>query len=171
MNIQQALNILGLTGELSVDDVKKAYRKLANKYHPDKNSFNVELMKAINTAKDYLMDNLDKINSFQSLNQDEQYNFTEELAEILAQLNNLNGIVFEVIGNWVWISGNTKEHKDKLNELSCKWAPKKKMWFYRPEEHKSLWNRSEKTLEDIREAYGTSGKFKTKGAYRVSNQA
>lgn len=36
------------------------------------------------------------------------------------------GIVYEVIGNWVWISGEIKEYKDILKEMGCKWVFKKK---------------------------------------------
>ncbi|MER1924091.1 DnaJ domain-containing protein, partial [Proteus mirabilis] len=34
MTIQEALNIFGLAGELTEDDIKKAYKKSALKYHP-----------------------------------------------------------------------------------------------------------------------------------------
>lgn len=37
MNKTEALNILGLTSESSIDEVKKSYRKLALQYHPDRN--------------------------------------------------------------------------------------------------------------------------------------
>jgi hypothetical protein len=31
------------------------------------------------------------------------------------------------------------------------------MWYYRPEEHRSTWNRREHTIDEIRVMYGTSG--------------
>ncbi|WP_163372778.1 J domain-containing protein [Endozoicomonas acroporae] len=39
---RQSLNALGLSEGASLNDVKKAYRKLALRCHPDKNPGNVE---------------------------------------------------------------------------------------------------------------------------------
>lgn len=37
MNINEALNILNLSGSVTKADIAKAYKRLAVKYHPDKN--------------------------------------------------------------------------------------------------------------------------------------
>lgn len=171
MNIQEALNIFGLSGDLTENDIKKAYKKAALKYHPDRNPLGTELMKAVNAAFDFLMNNLENINKFQSEDKQDHYNYTEELEEILSTLSGLMGIVYEVIGNWVWISGETKEHKEILKKIGCKWAIKKKQWFYRPEEHKSRRNRKEHSIDEIREMYGTNGQRAAKGWQRVENRA
>lgn len=171
MNVQEALNVFGLSGVLSKEDIKATYKKLALKYHPDRNPLGGELMKAVNAAFDFLIANLDKINQFQSADENERYNYGEELERVLTELNSLVGIVVEVIGNWVWISGNTKEHKDALKTLGCKWASQKKQWFFRPEEHKSRWNRKEHSIDEIREMYGTGGKHKAHGRKTVENRA
>ncbi|EEJ0020644.1 J domain-containing protein [Salmonella enterica subsp. enterica] len=167
MNIQEALNVFGLSGELTEKDIKIAYRKAALKYHPDRNPLGAELMKAVNAAFDFLMENIDKINQFQSTEENKRYDYCENMESVLTVLSGLTGIVYEVIGNWIWISGDTKTHKDTLHKLNCKWASKKKQWFYRPEEHKSRWNRKEHSIDEIREMYGTAGKHKAKGWRRV----
>lgn len=174
MNIQQALNIFGLSGELTKEDIKKAYKRASLKNHPDRNKDNPvaeELMKAINTAFDFLMANFEKINQYQSADESARYNYGDELEKVLNELNGMAGITFEVLGNWVWISGDTKTHKDALKVLGCKWASQKKKWFYRPEEHKSLRNRKEHSMEEIRAMYGTDGKRNAWGRKSVEHRA
>ncbi|EBU7534950.1 J domain-containing protein [Salmonella enterica subsp. enterica serovar Poona] len=171
MNIQEALNIFGLSGELTEKDIKTAYKKAALKYHPDRNPLGAELMKAVNSAFDFLMANIDKINQCQSNDENAHYNYAEELEKVLNLLSGLSGVIYEVIGNWIWISGDTKEHKDVLKEMGCKWAAKKKQWFYRPEEHKSRRNRKEHSIDEIREMYGTTGQRKAAGWRRIEASA
>ncbi|EBR7327618.1 DnaJ domain-containing protein [Serratia sp. JKS296] len=163
MNIQEALNVFGLTGEVNQAELKKAFKRLAVKYHPDKNPIGAEMMKMVNAAYEFLVNNLEKIKQFQSMNEDDIYNYGEEIESVLKTLVTMEGVIFEVIGNWVWIRGETRNHKDMLKALKCKWAPTKKEWYYRPEEHKSIYNRKTHTIEEIREMYGTSGQRKARG--------
>lgn len=171
MNIQESLNVLGLSGDVTENEIKKAFKKLAVKYHPDKNPLGAEMMKMINAAKDFLMLHLDKIAGFQSQEPEAYYDYSEEMEKVLNALQALSGVVFEVIGNWVWISGETKEHKETFKELGCRWAFKKKQWFYRPEEHKSTYNRRERSIDEIREMYGTNGARKASGTKAVESRA
>jgi molecular chaperone DnaJ len=48
--------ILGVSKDASDDDIKKAYRKLAHKYHPDKKDGDEEKFKEINSAYQVLSD-------------------------------------------------------------------------------------------------------------------
>lgn len=55
MTLKEALDILGLDSDASPKDVKKAFRKLAKRYHPDKTSTsNTETMfRRVNEAYEY----------------------------------------------------------------------------------------------------------------------
>ena len=48
MNINEALNVLNLKGTVSKEELAKAYKRMAIKYHPDKNPSGAEMMKIIN---------------------------------------------------------------------------------------------------------------------------
>lgn len=50
-------NILGIGKDASAEDVKKAYRKLAHKFHPDMSGGNEQKFKEINEAYQILSDN------------------------------------------------------------------------------------------------------------------
>ena len=65
--ISQALQVLGLTSNATEQDIKKVFRKLAKKYHPDvcKNSECIDKFKKINEAyeilKEYKMQRVKKV--------------------------------------------------------------------------------------------------------------
>ncbi|MBS0350596.1 MAG: hypothetical protein JSR33_05305 [Proteobacteria bacterium] len=78
-------------------------------------------------------------------------------AEMLNQaLNAIMGLPLkiEICGAWVWLSGDTRPHKELLKQHGFRWAPKKERWFYRPEEYRSS-NRGEWSMEKIRTKYGS----------------
>jgi len=54
MNVKDAAKVLGLNGEITPEDVTRAYRKAAAKYHPDRNPGGEEMMKAVNAAYEAL---------------------------------------------------------------------------------------------------------------------
>ena len=74
-------------------------------------------------------------------------------------------IEIEVVGKWIWISGDTKAIKETLKNLGFKWASKKMMWYYG--ELLKCSSRKEKSIEEIRATYGTQ-KVQTKKSERIA---
>jgi hypothetical protein len=102
-------------------------------------------------------------NSFFKFRKDSDENSTEEAncmefiryMDIIIQRINLEGLIIEIIGDWIWCSGLTYPYRKQLREIGFLFAPNKVMWFYRPAEYKSL-NRKPLDIETIRKMYGSN---------------
>lgn len=61
-----------------------------------------------------------------------KYNFSEDekLREVLQSIITLQNINIEIVGCWIWVDGNTYEHKDTLKALGFKWAREKRSGIF-----------------------------------------
>lgn len=66
----------------------------------------------------------------------------------------LDGIVIEICGSSIWLSGNTKEHREVLKTAGYKYAPKKVMWSFCG--GKRSFSRDKFSMDDIRSAHGSA---------------
>ncbi len=148
MNVYDAAKILGITGEINPKIVKSSFREACKKYHPDVNPAGEELMKLVNEAYEILKDHKGE-------SRDQQSDYSDLLSEALNAIIHLEDLIIEICGAWIWITGNTKTHKELLKESGFRWASKKKAWYFRPEEYRSS-SRGKKSLNDIRAKYGSS---------------
>lgn len=153
MNINEALNVLNLTGTVSKAEITKAYKKLAVKYHPDRNPTGAEMMKVINAAYEFLK-GLER-EEITHTDTENAYNYSEDLEAVIFEVLKMKGVVIEICGNWIWLSGETKAFKDQIKALGFFWAGKKAKWYYRPAEHKSRRHKAW-DMDQIRNKYGSS---------------
>lgn len=149
MKRNDAASILGLTGEVTPDVVKAAFRRAAKKYHPDINPAGAQMMQVINEAFETLKDFAGTLDD-----ESQEEGYPEALNEALQAIINLEGLVIEICGSWVWVTGNTYEHKGALKKAGYRYAPQKQAWHYRPENWKSA-SRGNTTLAEIREKFGS----------------
>lgn len=154
MKLQDALNILGIQGEnVTLEICKEAYRKAAMKYHPDRNPGGLEMMKAVNSAWDFLQSwnwEGDTVNVKPSKDAD----YGDALNAAINAVVGLHEVSLEVCGAWVWVSGNTYPYKDTFKAAGFMWASKKHQWYFRPQEWKSS-SFGEWDMERIRERFGS----------------
>jgi hypothetical protein len=87
---------------------------------------------------------------------EEQTNDFIMFADILNNIINLPAINIEIIGKWLWISGNTYPIKDTLKNNGFLFASSKKMWFYRAESDKVNTYGKTMDIDNIRAKYGTT---------------
>lgn len=140
------------------NELKPAYRKLALKHHPDRGG-DEDIMKAINAEYDEALkrlafsDGTTKASEQGEIHADD---LDDGFRIVLDKIMNIDGLEIELCGAWLWISGATREHRAELKEAGCRWVPKKKMWYWRPEEKRSF-NRSTgiKDMSYIRHVYGS----------------
>ena len=100
-------------------------------------------------------------NGLNFLNEDE---FDLELEKVISKILHFENIVIEVVGSWIWLSGDTKSIKETLKELNFKWASKKKMWYYGEMKGR---NPKQKSMDDIKAKYG-SQTIKNKPRNKIS---
>jgi curved DNA-binding protein CbpA len=53
-----------------------------------------------------------------------------KIQQIVAALKLLDGLVVERANAWLWVSGETKKHKEALGLLKLRWSPNKQKWYY-----------------------------------------
>ncbi len=149
----------------TLEELRKQYKELLKLHHPD-NGGNVSEMQEINAEYDRLFkilkdqhenncnsDNSSAENNYSNM----KYDFAEDakLREMLNKIIYFDSIDIELVGAWIWVSGNTYACRKELKEFGFKWASQKKMWYWHSE---SFRKKSRKTLsmDDIRNYYGST---------------
>ena len=138
-----------------INEAKKVYKTLAKKLHPDVGGSEEEFKILNSVYNDFIENKIYFSNDFK---------IDLDLEKIISQILHFENITIELVGSWIWLSGDTKEIKDKLKELGFKWASKKKMWYYGEMTGKS---HGEKSLDEIKDKYG-SKTFKKKEKEKVA---
>lgn len=127
-----------------INEAKKIYKTLAKKLHPDMENGSEEAFKILNAVYTDLIEHKIYFSN--------DFKIDIELEKVISLILHFENITIELVGSWVWVSGDTKEIKEKLKELGFKWASKKKMWFYGEMKGR---NPQEKSMEEIKSKYGS----------------
>ena len=152
--LQNAIVIFSLeNGQYTLNDIKQVYRKLASANHPDKGG-NTEMMQLINTAFAELCKYFET-NQTLDINQDDNESAQSFDFSFLDTLKTLHGVIIEVCGYWVWLSGNTYPHKETISNLGFKYSGAKKSWYWSPTINISNYRRGSKSMKQIRKDYGS----------------
>lgn len=145
----------------TAEELKKEYRKLAKQLHPDLGG-DTEEFKIMQNEYEIMWERLKNIhtNSNGETYTKETTETPQEFINIINVLTSLNDIYIEICGSWLWITGNTKEHKEILKNLKFRYAHKKQAWYYHTEPYRKK-SKRELTLDEIRDMFG-SEKYQSK---------
>ncbi len=138
MNIKEAFK--GVEG---INEAKKIYKDLAKKLHPDVGGTDEEF-KALNKIYNDFIEN--------GLRFEDDSEFDLELEKIISQILHFENIIIEVVGSWIWLTGDTREIKETLKTIGFKWASKKKQWYFGEMKGR---NPKQKSMDDIKAKYGS----------------
>ena len=95
----------------------------------------------------------------------------------MAAINNINalvkipGLIVELCGCWLWISGDTKPNKEALKAAGCRWSSSKKMWYWRHQEDGAHWSHGKKSMSQLRMKYGSQTFAGTNGSEAYALEA
>ena len=141
-------------GIKDLSELRRVYRTLAIKYHPDKGG-NLAAMQEINDEYDRLSKVLiDGNPDFSEGRKVYETEVSEDLKEKIAQVIILPGVTVEIIGSWVWVTGDTKPVKAKLKEAGFKFSRKKTAWYWHRGEYRKR-NGKHFDMDSIREMWGS----------------
>ncbi len=156
----------------SLDELKLQYKKLAFKNHPDRGG-KTEVMQEINSeyeqllnriineaSKDQYQDSSENGRGFWS-SRSEHSEVEKKVKQAIDAIINLESLDIEIIGVWVWVSGDTKQHKDKLKEAGFVWNRVQCKWVFIGKKSNG---RGRMTLDQMRELHGSQKVKKTRMA-------
>lgn len=141
-----------------LNELKAAYKRLALEYHPDRGG-DTKTMQAINAEYDRVFDRLKRAQNREAERPNSETRKTTETPEkyrnVIERLIRIQDITIELCGSWLWISGNTYEHRAELKSCGCMFSRSKKRWYWRHVEDGSHWSRGKYTMGEIRAKYGS----------------
>lgn len=145
----------------TAEDVKSTFKDLAKRLHPD-NGGDAEAFKAMMSEytdawKRYK--NIHKTTEGETYeNTNEETAATDEDAKIYSDIilacMAFQDVTIEIIGSWIWLSGNTKIYSSEIKSLGFFWSKNKKAWYYNGSNKKSK-RRGRYNMEQLREMWET----------------
>jgi hypothetical protein len=150
-NLTNAERIFNLAiGTYTLQDIKAIYRKLAKDNHPDHGG-SVEMMQLINTAWSDFGKYFITYAEYIVREATDEHNIT-----FIAELQAMQGVTIEIVGYWVWLTGNTILYKDSIKGLGFMFSGSKKAWYWSPSLESKRKYRGTASLSKIRNKYGST---------------
>ena len=142
----------------TVEEIKALYRRLAMQHHPDRGG-DVEAMKAVNSQYQAALKSQHGTNHTGTDNKQHTYYYKQDVEEgIMNKISELcglrmDGVEIALIGTWVWVTGDTKPHRQAIKKLGCRWHARRACWYWHPPQ-KYRSRQSKGSLSELAQSYG-----------------
>jgi len=135
-------------------ELRKLYYQLALKFHPDRGG-NEEIMKLINNEYEMYSTRLINGNAdFSDSRKVYETQVSEELQNKINEILDLENLIIEIIGGWIWVTGNTYPVKSDLRKLEFKFSRNKTAWYWHATNYRKR-SKKEFTMDGIRDLWGS----------------
>lgn len=138
----------------TIDDVKARFKELAKKLHPDCGG-DAEEFKAMMNEYKIVFEQYKNIHVTKDgeTYEKETTETPEQFADIINNIIHFEDVTIEIIGSWIWLSGNTLKYKDVIKEAGFFWSKSKRAWYYNGEKTKSR-RRGRYSMNQLRDKWG-----------------
>ena len=137
------------------ETIKARFKELAKALHPDNGGdaeqFK-EMMQQFKQAERYGWNTYTNKDGETYEKQSEET--PEEFADIINKVIHCEGVTIEIIGSWVWLTGNTFQYKDIIKGAGFWYSKSKKAWYHNGDKtHKK--RRGHYNMNELRQRYGS----------------
>ena len=140
-------------GVETLEELKKKYKELAKKHHPDLGGSKEEFQE-LNNEYDLLFKSLKNKKANKKANTKDNKD-GDKFKDIINELIKYNELTIEIIGSWLWISGNTYPLRDIIKNLGLLWSKGRKKWYYTADTIDGANKHyKKKTYEELKNNYG-----------------
>lgn len=136
-------------GVNTIEELKKVYKELAKQLHPDLGG-NKEEFQSMNNEYDKLLESLKANKKANTKDNKDNDNFKD----IINELIKYNELTIEIIGSWLWVSGNTYPLRDSIKKLGMLWSKGRKKWYYTADTIGANTHYKKKTYDELKNSYG-----------------
>ena len=152
----------------TIEDVKAIFKILAKELHPDCVG-NAEGFKEMMLEYQIVFEKLKNIHADLEgkTYTKETHETPEKFADIIGKIIFFDGVVIELIGNWLWLSGDTYPYKEQIKAAGFHYSKSKRSWYYNGQTEKT-YKRGRYSLNGLREKWG-SETIKTKKQLQLAN--
>jgi hypothetical protein len=132
--------------------LKTRFRDLCKIHHPDRGG-DLATMQALNAAYECALRGEFR-KTMSDDDAEEAVNMSVAVAAKVAEIIGLEGLILEIVGRWLWVTGDTFTHRGALKTAGLWFASKKRAWYWHTPED-SVPRGGKKSLEEIRSTYGS----------------
>lgn len=121
----------------TLEELRKQYKTLLKKYHPDcggSEEATKEIIAEYEKLFSFLKDN-EKYNHTDTKAKEaheKKYNYKTDKAvrEAIERIIRFAGLKIEIVGTWIYVTGNTFQYKEEIKNAKFWWSKSKKCWFW-----------------------------------------